>query len=68
LQYASQYEALGLGAVDQAQKIRKRLGDNEGSAFEGDPVPDKPKGMPRLKILATVLFARDGIAFRGGVG
>ena len=25
--------------------MRKRPGDDEGSAFEGDPFPDKPKGM-----------------------
>jgi hypothetical protein len=43
LQYASQCEAPGLGAV--AEKIRKRLGDQHGSAFDGDEFPDKPKGM-----------------------
>ena len=45
LRYESQYEAPGLGAVERAQKIRKRLGDREGSAFDDDPFPDKPKGM-----------------------
>lgn len=45
LHYASQYESPGLGAVEQAEKIRRRLGDKHGSAFDGDGFPDKPKGM-----------------------
>ena len=45
LRSASQYEPPGLGGVDQADKIRKRLGDNDGSAFEQDEFPPKPKGM-----------------------
>ena len=43
LQYTSQYQALG--ALEHVEKIRKRLGDELGMAFEGDPFPDKPKGM-----------------------
>ncbi len=45
LRYSSQYEPPGLGGVDQANKIRRRLGDKDGSAFDGDPFPEKPKGM-----------------------
>ena len=45
LQYTSQYQPTGLGALEHAEKIRKQLGDNIGMAFEGDPFPDKPKGM-----------------------
>ena len=45
LHYASQYEAPGLGAVDQAEKIRKQLGDKHGPAFDLDEFPDKPKHM-----------------------
>lgn len=45
LRYASQYEPPGLGGVDQADKIRKRLGDTDGSAFEQDEFPPKPRGM-----------------------
>jgi len=45
LRYGSQYEPPGLGGVDQADKIRKRLGDTVGSAFEQDEFPPKPKGM-----------------------
>ena len=45
LRYASQYEPPGLGGVDQADKIRKRLGDKVGSAFDQDEFPPKPKGM-----------------------
>jgi len=45
LRYQSQYEQPGLGGVDQADKIRRRLGDKVGSAFERDEFPPKPKGM-----------------------
>ena len=37
--------AAGLGGVELADKIRKRLGDTVGSAFEQDEFPPKPKGM-----------------------
>jgi len=39
---ATQYEPPGLGGVDQADKIRERC---EGSSFEQDEFPPKPKGV-----------------------
>ena len=38
LHYSSQYEAAGLGALGRAEKIRKRLGDHDGLAFDGEPM------------------------------
>jgi hypothetical protein len=45
LAYNSQREPDYQRAIDQADKIAKRLGDPFGSAFEGAPLPPKPKRM-----------------------
>ena len=44
LRYASQYEPAYQRAIDQADKLRKRVGGDRG-AFNGDAFPPKPKGM-----------------------
>lgn len=44
LRYSSQYEAAHQRALDQADKLRKRVGGNH-SAVDGDEFPPKPKRM-----------------------
>ena len=43
--YASTREPAYQRAIDRADKLRKRLGDKWGSAFERDEFPPKPKRM-----------------------
>jgi hypothetical protein len=45
LAYASQRESYFQRALDQADKIAKRLGDPFGCAFDGSGLPPKPKRM-----------------------
>jgi hypothetical protein len=44
LKYESQYEPSYQRAVNQADKLRKRVGGERG-AFDEEPFPPKPKGM-----------------------
>ena len=44
LTYSSQYEASYQRAIDQADKLRTRVGGGRG-AFDEEPFPPKPKGM-----------------------
>jgi pyruvate-formate lyase-activating enzyme len=44
LRYSSQYEPAYQRAIDQADKLRKRVDGHRG-AFDGDAFPPKPKGM-----------------------
>ena len=44
LRYTSQYEPAYQRAIDQADRLRKRVGGSHG-AFEGQEFPPKPKGM-----------------------
>ena len=45
LAYSSTREPAYQRAIDRADKLRKRLGDKWGSAFERDEFPPKPKRM-----------------------
>jgi hypothetical protein len=44
LRYSSQYEPSYKRTIDQADKLRKRVGGMRG-AFDDEPFPPKPKGM-----------------------
>lgn len=46
LRYASQHQPAYQRAIDRANRIRRKISDDSGSAFFGDPLPPKP---PRMR-------------------
>ena len=46
LSYSSQLEPYYQRALDQADRIRRKLGDTTGISLDQDPFPDKP---PRMR-------------------
>jgi hypothetical protein len=56
LRYASQHQPAYQRAIDRANRIRRKMSDDRGSAFSGDPLPLKP---PRMRAATYSRLCRE---------